>query len=52
MVAAALGNEGKALKGEALRRELAGNLCRCTGYANVVAAVETYLEDVGASDNG
>lgn len=47
MVAAALGAEKKVLKGEALRKELAGNLCRCTGYANIVTAVETYLEKVG-----
>lgn len=48
MVASALGGEKQALKGEALRKELAGNLCRCTGYANVVTAVEKYLEEVAS----
>jgi aerobic-type carbon monoxide dehydrogenase small subunit (CoxS/CutS family) len=27
-----------------LRRSLAGNLCRCTGYGKIVAAVEAYRE--------
>jgi carbon-monoxide dehydrogenase small subunit len=48
MVAEALGRRGDALKGETLRKELAGNLCRCTGYVNIVAAVERYLETVAA----
>ncbi len=46
MVAEALGRKGEVLKGDALRSELAGNLCRCTGYANVVKAVEGYLQQV------
>jgi carbon-monoxide dehydrogenase small subunit len=43
MVAEAMAAEGRMLKGEALRRELAGNLCRCTGYVNILEAVENYL---------
>ena len=31
------------LAGGDLRRYLAGNLCRCTGYAPIVAAVESVL---------
>ena len=28
---------------DAVRRYLGGNLCRCTGYASIVEAAETYL---------
>ena len=31
-----------------IRRSLAGNLCRCTGYAKIVDAVEAYREWEGA----
>jgi carbon-monoxide dehydrogenase small subunit len=41
--AVALANRGVVLEGAALREELAGNLCRCTGYQNIVEAVERYL---------
>jgi len=36
---------GVPLQGTALREELAGTLCRCTGYQNIVSAVEGYLRD-------
>ncbi|MEL7182783.1 MAG: (2Fe-2S)-binding protein [Pseudomonadota bacterium] len=32
--------EGKALTSEAIRHELEGNICRCTGYHNIVKAIE------------
>jgi len=41
--AVALANHGVVLQGAALREELAGNLCRCTGYQNIVEAIERYL---------
>lgn len=31
---------------QAIRKGLAGNLCRCTGYATVVTAVEKCMDDV------
>jgi carbon-monoxide dehydrogenase small subunit len=46
--AVALANRGVALEGAALREELAGNLCRCTGYQNIVEAVERYLRQTAA----
>ena len=32
--------EGRALTAEAIRHELEGNICRCTGYHNIVKAIE------------
>ncbi|MEM9473861.1 MAG: (2Fe-2S)-binding protein [Pseudomonadota bacterium] len=32
--------EGKPLTEEAIRHELEGNICRCTGYHNIVKAIE------------
>ena len=46
--AVALANRGMTLEGAALREELAGNLCRCTGYQNIVEAVERYLRQAAA----
>lgn len=43
LTAVALADRGVVLEGAALREELAGNLCRCTGYQNIVEAVGRYL---------
>jgi carbon-monoxide dehydrogenase small subunit len=39
MAAVSLAQEGGALDAAAVREGLEGNLCRCTGYQNIVAAV-------------
>jgi carbon-monoxide dehydrogenase small subunit len=43
MTATALAREGRQCSREELREELAGVLCRCTGYDNVLTAVEEHL---------
>src|SRR5262249_9822283 len=50
LTVAALANRGIALAGAPLREELAGNLCRCTGYQNILEAVERYLRQNVASE--
>lgn len=37
-------DEAPADDSEAIRRRLSGNLCRCTGYHNIVAAVKDLVE--------
>ena len=34
--------EGKTLTSDAIRHELEGNICRCTGYHNIVKAIGAY----------
>ena len=46
MTITALAREGKVLSRDELRDELAGVLCRCTGYENIVTATEKHLIDV------
>jgi carbon-monoxide dehydrogenase small subunit len=45
MTTLALGERGIQLEREELKEELAGVLCRCTGYQNILTAVETYLAE-------
>ena len=51
--AVAIAGRGVVLQGAALREELAGNLCRCTGYHNIIEAVERFLRQAsGARGDG
>jgi aerobic-type carbon monoxide dehydrogenase small subunit (CoxS/CutS family) len=45
MVATALGREEVRPSRAELREELAGVLCRCTGYQHIVTAVDRYLAE-------
>jgi carbon-monoxide dehydrogenase small subunit len=44
MTATALAREGRRLGRDEIRQELAGVLCRCTGYDHIVDAVEHHLD--------
>jgi aerobic-type carbon monoxide dehydrogenase small subunit (CoxS/CutS family) len=44
MTATALARTGRRLSRAEIREELAGVLCRCTGYDHIVDAVEQHLE--------
>jgi carbon-monoxide dehydrogenase small subunit len=50
MAAEALAAEGRRPTRAQLREELAGVICRCTGYDNVLTAVERYLDEVNATE--
>jgi carbon-monoxide dehydrogenase small subunit len=52
MTATALAAEGRSLSRQEVQAELAGVICRCTGYRNVVTAVQRYLDEAagGARD--
>ena len=43
-------HRGESLDRSAIRRGLAGNLCRCTGYSTVVTAVEKCMDDTADDD--
>jgi carbon-monoxide dehydrogenase small subunit len=36
----------------AVRKQLSGQICRCTGYANIVDAIVAAGEEIGAADAG
>jgi carbon-monoxide dehydrogenase small subunit len=40
--------EGPEMSDTEIREAMAGNLCRCTGYQNIVEAVRLAQERVGA----
>jgi carbon-monoxide dehydrogenase small subunit len=48
MTATALATGGGQLTEDEIREELAGVMCRCTGYEFIVRAVMRYLDGVGA----
>ena len=43
MTATALGYQGGCPSREEIREEIAGVLCRCTGYENIVSAIESWF---------
>ncbi len=45
MSATVLLERGEKLTREAIKKHMAGNLCRCTGYHNIVNAVEKVMEE-------
>jgi carbon-monoxide dehydrogenase small subunit len=49
MAAVSLIEHGEATDEESIRLGLEGNLCRCTGYHNIVAAVEDAAVAMGRS---
>ena len=44
MTAYALINDNDALTDEAIRKGIEGNICRCTGYVNIVKAIKTAVK--------
>ncbi|CEP67493.1 2Fe-2S ferredoxin-type domain [Moorella glycerini] len=45
LTATAMVESGKKYTREEIKRELSGHLCRCTGYQNIIKAVEKALAD-------
>jgi len=52
MTSLALGQRGAPLDREQVKEELAGVLCRCTGYQKIYDAVESYLDEVAGNGGG
>ncbi|MCW2724348.1 MAG: hypothetical protein JWN35_1269 [Frankiales bacterium] len=50
MTATALARRGERLSRNEIREEIAGVLCRCTGYDNIVKAIEKHLEETADAD--
>jgi carbon-monoxide dehydrogenase small subunit len=51
MTATALAERGERLCDAEVREEIAGVLCRCTGYDGIVAAISRHLADTAAGDS-
>ncbi len=45
-------NKGRKVSRDEIRRQLAGNLCRCTGYDTIVTAVEKSLGNAEGKNKG
>ena len=45
MSATVLLEQGKKISREEIRKQMSGNLCRCTGYQNIVNAVEKVMKE-------
>jgi carbon-monoxide dehydrogenase small subunit len=50
MTATALAGRGERLSEAEIREEIAGVLCRCTGYDGIVKAIARHLEETAAAD--
>ena len=48
MTAVDMIGRGAATGRDAIRHELEGNICRCTGYHNIVSAIEAAAQQMGA----
>lgn len=47
LTAEAILGEEKYPTGEVIRKKMAGNLCRCTGYKKIVEAITSVSEEAG-----
>ena len=45
MSATVLLERGETLSREAIKKQMSGNLCRCTGYQNIINAVEKVMKE-------
>lgn len=52
MSAQVLLERGEVLTREAIKKHMSGNLCRCTGYQNIVNAVEKVMKENAAENEG
>jgi aerobic-type carbon monoxide dehydrogenase small subunit (CoxS/CutS family) len=52
MTATALGYQGSCPSRAEIREEIAGVLCRCTGYENIVSAIENWFAGVPQPGSG
>ena len=43
-----VGRKGSRLSEQSIREQLTGNICRCTGYHNIVKAIKAGAEAMGA----
>jgi len=50
MTATALLRSGEHLSQREIREAMSGNLCRCTGYSGIVAAVDEVMNGAGKTD--